>query len=163
MRLDAVVESVKLSAAAASVPVSTYMIPAWGTTPYTFVLAGIGSVMSYGWDPKREPNAMSLVIKSTIVMFFSVALVVVLPDVANWDIKSTTQPPLAFILALYGRRIMSALKDGIPAMGRGIAGMLSSRNGGGYGGDYGGDYNQPPMADPRESDQKDIQPDDKGY
>lgn len=159
MRLDTAIELVKASAVAATVPVSTYVVPAWGTTPYVFVLAGIGSVMSYGWDPKREPNAMALVIRSTIVMLFSVALVVVLPDLAGWNLDPRSEPPLSFIIALYGRRIMAALKDGIPAMGRGIANMLSSRAGGSM--PY---MDEPPMDDPRKP-VKDTPPEDqdKGY
>lgn len=159
MRPHSAIEFVKLSAAAVSVPASAYVVPAFGTSPYVFVLAGIGSVMSYGWDPEREANGMALLMKSTIVMLFSVALVVVLPDLADWNMDPRSEPPLAFILALYGRRIMSALKDGIPAMGRGIANMLSSRSGGGM--PY---MDEPPMDDPRKP-VKDNPPDnqDQGY
>lgn len=162
-KMDAALSIFKLSAAtaAATVPASVYMVPGWSTTPYTFVLAGIGAAMSYAWDPKREENGMGLVARLVVVTLFSVALVVVLPDLAKWDLAPTSGPPLAFILALYGRRIMPALKSAIPAMGRGIAGMFSSRSGGaGY------DEPFPPPDDPRrpkDNPDDNAPPDERGY
>ena len=163
-KMDAALSLIKLSAAtvAATVPATAYIVPGWSTTPYTFVLAGIGAAMSYAWDPKREENGMGLVAKWLVVTLFSVALVVVLPDIAKWDLAPTSAPPLAFILALYGRRIMPALKNAIPMLGRGIASMFSSRGGGG--GSY---MDEPPMDDPRTDPARkgrDEPPtDDRGY
>ena len=160
-KMEALLVAIKLTAATAvvTVPAPTYMVPGWGTTPYTFILAGIGAAMSYAWDPKREENGIGLVGKWVVVTLFSVALVVVLPDLADWDLEPKSEPALAFLLALYGRRIMPALKNAIPAMGRGIANMLSSRGGGGGYGDY-----PPPPDDPSDPKQRnDSPPDDRGY
>lgn len=145
-KVDAVsITMIKLAAVAATVPTSAYIVPAFGVGPYTLALAGIGAAMSYGWDPKREENGMGLIAKWLVVSLFSVALVVVLPDLADWGLDPRSEPPLAFIFALYGRRIMPALKSAIPAMGRGIASMFSSRGGS----NAGYDDNFPPPSDPR--------------
>ena len=153
---------IKLAAVAASVPTSAYIVPAFGVGPYTLALAGIGAAMSYAWDPKREENGMGLIAKWFVVSLFSVALVVVLPDLADWQLDPRSEPPLAFIFSLYGRRIMPALKSAIPAMGRGIAGMFSSRGGGSTG------YDEPfpPPNDPRrpkDNPDGNAPPDERGF
>ena len=119
------------AAAPAAVAASNYIVPMWGTGPSSFVLAAIGAVMSYAWD-KREDNGFGLIFKTMSVTCFSVACVVVLPDLAGWDLRPTSEPPLAFILALFGRHIIPALRRAAPSIAKGIAGMFSSRGGGGY-------------------------------
>lgn len=146
------------------VPVSTYVVPMWGTTPASFVLAGIGAVMSYAWD-KREDSGLGLVFKTLSVTLFSVACVVVLPDLGGWNLMEKSEPPLAFILALFGRHIIPALRKAVPTIARGIAGMFGPRNGGDYG--AGGDYQDFP-TDPgppryRERDEPKDPPSAGGY
>lgn len=148
---------------AVAVPVAEYVVPMWGTTPASFVLAAIGAVMSYAWD-KREDTGFGLVFKTMSVTLFSVACVVVLPDLGGWDLMEKSEPPLAFILALFGRHIIPALRKAVPTIARGIAGMFGGRNN--SGGDYGGNYQDFP-TDPgpprhRERDVPRDPPTDQG-
>lgn len=153
--LDTGIAAVKLVAIAAALPATAYIVPMWGTTPSSFVLAAIGSVMSYAWD-KREDNGFGLVFKTMSVTLFSVACVVVLPDLAGWELRPASEPPLAFILALFGRHIIPALRNAAPSIARGIAGMFT-RSGGGF-----DDY-EPPKDDPHKHGRGDDFPDDRGY
>lgn len=162
--IDAGIWMIKATAAtAAVVPASTYIIPMWGTTPAAFILAGIGAAMSYGWERKLEDTGIHLLVKATIVTLFSVALVVVVPDLANITLSERSEPSLAFIFALYGRQIIPALRSAVPTIGRGLAAMLSGKG-------RQPDYNEyqdfptdpgPPRG--RERDTPRDQSDDGGY
>lgn len=145
----------------ASVPAANYIVPMWGIGPASFVLGGVGAVMSYVWEigekkGKVRDTALVLIVKSLLVTLFSVALVVVVPDLFDWDLLPRSEPPLTFIVALYGRHIYPALQNAIPNIVRGLGNALGSRSGG-----EGGSYYSPPdqefpqnpgPAGPRERD-----------
>lgn len=152
LKADAVMMSVKMTAASAlSVPVAGYVVPMWGTSLSSFGLAALGAIMSYAWD-KPERDRRVLIFKTLSITLFSVALVVVLPGLAGWTLEPRAEPPLAFILALFGRHIIMGIRHAAPAIGRGIVGIFTKRdNYSGY--DYGNDDardNQPPRNDKNE-------------
>lgn len=149
----------KVVATAVVVPAAGYVVPMWGTSVSSFGLAAIGAVMSYAWD-KPEADRRVLLFKTLSVTLFSVAAVVALPDLAGWELMPRTEPPLAFIIALFGRHIIPAIRQAAPAIGRAIAGMFSKRdnysNYSNYGDhqDYGND--QPSNSDdPRRKGKRD--------
>lgn len=115
---------VALTTTAAALPASEYVVPMWGASISAFGLAAIGSVMSYAWG-KPEGTRALLFFKSLSVTLFSVALVVVGPDLFGWELKPESQPPLAFIIATFGRWLIPAMKRAVPAMAQGLATMFS--------------------------------------
>lgn len=131
--------TLKIATAVASpivVAASEYLVPMWGTGPYTFFLAALGSAMSYVWDA-REDHGILLIIKTVCLTLFCVALVVVLPDVVGLNLQPKTEPPLAFILSLYGRHIYAAFRHAAPNLGKAISkGLANAFRGGRSHDDY---------------------------
>lgn len=160
---DTALFAVKTGAvAAASIPAANYVVPMWGTGPASFVLGAIGAAMSYGWDKKREDTGLSLVVKSVLVTLFAVALVVVVPDLFNWNLMPRSEPPLTFIIALYGRHIYPALRSAIPNIVRGLGNALGTRSGGnGY--DNYQDFPQDPGPPRRRERDPEEPPSEGGY
>lgn len=147
---DAAIVSLKVVAAAATIPATGYMVPMWGVSASTFGLAAIGAAMAYAWDAP-EADRRVVIFKTVSVTLFAVACVVVLPDLAGWDLVPRSEPPLAFIIATFGRHIIPALRKAAPAIGQGIAGMFTKRD------NYGGFNDAPPPSrdyedDPRRDD-----------
>lgn len=145
-----------LGVSIAALPISGYVISAWGTGPASFVLGAVGAAMSYGWEKHREDTGLSLIVKVALVTMFSVALVVVVPDLFDWNLLPKSEPPLAFLIALYGRHIYPALRSALPNIVRGLGTALGTKSSG-----EGGSYYQPPdqefpqdpgPAGPRERD-----------
>ncbi len=125
----------KVAVAAASIPAASYVVPMWGgATLAAFGMAALGAFMSYAWTPPEKSRRM-LIFKSMSVTLFSVALVVVMPDLMDIHIRPESQPPMAFIIATFGRSIMPALKKAAPAIASGIAAMFG-RGASGYDGGY---------------------------
>jgi len=162
-RMEALLTALKLGVVAvpATLPAAAYMVPMWGTTPSTFVLSGIGAGMSYAWD-KREDNGFGLLFKAVSVTLFSVACVVVLPDLFGWELQQRAEPPLGFILALFGRHIIPALRHAAPNFARGIVNALSSRANSFNESDY-RDFPDDARPGDRERDIPRNPDDDRGY
>ena len=157
-----------LTIAAASFSAADYIVPMWGTGPYSFVLGAIGAAMSYGWElnqPSKKPKdtGLVIVIKTAFVTLFAVSLVVVVPDLFNWNLMPKSEPPLTFIIALYGRHIYPALKEAIPNIVKGLGNALGNRSGGNGGyDDYRNFPEDPGPPGRRERDQNEP-PSEGGY
>lgn len=134
--------------AAASVPVASYVVPMWGAPLSSFGLAALGSFMSYAWN-KPEDSRKMLVFKSISVTLFSVSLVVVMPDILGWDLRPESQPPLAFIVATFGRQIIMGLRKAAPIASEAIAGIFGNR----------GNYRSSEDYGDRPDDRDEIKPD----
>lgn len=140
----------KATLAAASVPAAHYVVPMWGVPLSAFGLAALGSILSYTWTPPEKSKRVFF-FKLVSVTLFSVALVVVMPDILGWSLRPESQPPMAFIVATFGRWIIPALKKAAPAAANAVAGMFGNR--GGY---SGSDYGPPNGMDyPEESEYQD--------
>lgn len=140
----------KATLAAASVPAANYVVPMWGAPLSAFGLAALGSIFSYAWTPPEKSKRVFF-FKLVSVTLFSVALVVVMPDILGWNLSPESQPPMAFIVATFGRWIIPALKKVAPTMANAVAGMFGNR--GGY---SGSDYDSSSGMDyPEESEYQD--------
>lgn len=116
----------KSALATVSVPVASYVVPMWGAPLSSFGLAALGAFMSYAWN-KPEASRKMLLFKSISVTLFSVSLVVVMPDILGWDLQPESQPPLAFIVATFGRQIIVGLRKAAPIASEAIAGIFGNR------------------------------------
>lgn len=141
----------KLVTAAASVPLTQYVVPMWGAPISAFGLAALGAFMAYGWEePERSKRV--LIFKSLSVTCFSVAIVMVMPDVFGVQLSPEAQPPMAFIIATFGKSIILALRRASPIAARAIAGMFGARASG---------YDRYDRYDENEDDVQDESPNRK--